>query len=149
MAVQCNTHLDNISLESLRQLLLPIILPPSSPRASFTNWGLSFHCVPQAVFVPENEFHCELILELARRQGRVVRAVGVGHSPSDIACTGDYMLRTDKLNKLLEVSKPFRICCCLISPTFQGLFSTFSRLTTIILFPRSTWRNDISSPSRE
>lgn len=47
---------------------------------------------------------CALILELARREGKTVRAVGVGHSPSDLACTNEYMLRTTKLDKVLEVS---------------------------------------------
>jgi L-gulonolactone oxidase len=56
------------------------------------------------VFEPETEYQCELILELARRQKKIVRAVGVGHSPSDLACTSDYMLRTEKLNRILEVN---------------------------------------------
>jgi len=56
------------------------------------------------VFEPENEFQCELVLELARREGKIVRAAGVGHSPSDLACTNEFMLRTEKLNRLLEVN---------------------------------------------
>ena len=50
-----------------------------------------------------NEWQCQLILELARREGRRVRFAGVGHSPSDLACTKEYMLRTTKLNRVLEV----------------------------------------------
>lgn len=75
-----------------------------SQRARFTNWGQTFHCTPLAIFEPENEFQCELILELARREGKVVRAVGVGHSPSDLACTNGFMLRTTKMNRVLEVN---------------------------------------------
>lgn len=37
-----------------------------------------------------------------------MRFAGVGHSPSDLACTADFMLRTVKMNKVLEVSS--RIC---------------------------------------
>ncbi|KAJ7768912.1 L-gulonolactone D-arabinono-1,4-lactone oxidase [Mycena metata] len=80
------------------------IAPSSSPRATFTNWGRTFSCRPLAIFEPKNEEQCELVLDLAWREGRVLRAVGVGHSPSDLACTGDFMLRTTKLNKLLEVN---------------------------------------------
>lgn len=93
-----------LPLHSLYRLLQPITLPPSSPRAKFTNWGQTYTCTPLVVFEPETEYQCELILELARREGKVVRAAGVGHSPSDLACTRGYLLRTDKLNSVVEVS---------------------------------------------
>lgn len=99
-----NPSLSRLSLRTLYDLLQPITLPGTSPRAKFTNWGLTFTCSPLAVFEPETQYHCELILELARREGRTVRAVGVGHSPSDLACTTGYMLRTEKLDKLVAVS---------------------------------------------
>ncbi|KAJ7151809.1 D-arabinono-1,4-lactone oxidase-domain-containing protein [Mycena crocata] len=85
-------------------ILASITVPSSSPRARFVNWGLTYHCNPLAIFEPENEDHCELILEFARREERVLKAVGVGHSPSDLACTGDFMMKMTKLNKLLEVN---------------------------------------------
>ncbi|KAF7351827.1 FAD-binding PCMH-type domain-containing protein [Mycena venus] len=85
-------------------ILASITIPSTSPRSKFVNWGLSYECQPLAIFEPENERHCELVLEFARREGRVLRAVGVGHSPSDLACTGDFMLKMTKLNKLLEVN---------------------------------------------
>ncbi|KAI0077661.1 L-gulonolactone/D-arabinono-1,4-lactone oxidase [Panus rudis PR-1116 ss-1] len=84
--------------------LRPITVPSSSPRSSFTNWGLSYTCKPLVVFEPESEEQCELILELARREGQKVRAAGVGHSPSDLACTSGYMVRTERLNRVLEVN---------------------------------------------
>ncbi|KAH0579407.1 hypothetical protein H2248_002268 [Termitomyces sp. 'cryptogamus'] len=90
----------DIPLKNLYQLLQPITLS----TASFNNWGQSFYCAPLAIFEPENEFQCELILELARREGRSVKAAGVGHSPSDLACTNEYMLRTTKFNRLLEIN---------------------------------------------
>ncbi|KAJ7768914.1 D-arabinono-1,4-lactone oxidase-domain-containing protein [Mycena metata] len=85
-------------------ILAAITVPSSSPRATFINWGRTFSCRPLAIFEPENEEQCELVLDLAKREKRVLRAVGVGHSPSDLACTGDFMLRTTKLNRLLEVN---------------------------------------------
>ncbi|KAI0789166.1 L-gulonolactone D-arabinono-1,4-lactone oxidase [Abortiporus biennis] len=96
--------LADIPLETLYNLLQPITLPASSPRATFTNWGLSYTCRPLAVFEPETEQQCELILELARREGRHVRAAGIGHSPSDLACTSEFMLRTERLDNILEVN---------------------------------------------
>jgi len=94
-------QLSSIPLAQLYDLLQPITVP-SQPK--FLNWSQTFACSPLAIFEPETEYQCELILELARREGKVVRAVGVGHSPSDLACTTGYMLRTTKLNRLLEVS---------------------------------------------
>ena len=92
-----------ISLQNLYHLLRPITVSPTSPKAKFTNWARTYHATPLAVFEPENDLQCELVLELARREGKVVRAVGDGHSPSDLACTNEFMLRTGKLNRLLEV----------------------------------------------
>lgn len=90
-----------IPLENLYKLLESVTVP--SEKARFTNWGQTFTCTPSAIFEPENEFQCELILELAKQEGKTVRVAGVGHSPSDLACTKEFMLRTTKLNRVLEV----------------------------------------------
>lgn len=86
-----------------------LIDPIRLPDTRFINWGRTFACAPLAIFEPESVDQCQLILELARRNRQVVRAVGVGHSPSDLACTSGYMLRTTKLNRLLEVRRSSRI----------------------------------------
>ncbi|KAJ8587958.1 L-gulonolactone D-arabinono-1,4-lactone oxidase [Rhizopogon salebrosus TDB-379] len=96
-------QLSTIDLAQLYDLLQPITVSNTSSNVKFANWSQTFTCSPLAIFEPETEYHCELILELARREGRVVRAVGVGHSPNDLACTTGYMLRTTKLNRLLEI----------------------------------------------
>ncbi|KAF5329244.1 hypothetical protein D9619_009035 [Psilocybe cf. subviscida] len=94
--------LGDIPLDNLYKQLEPITVP--TEKARFTNWGLSFTCKPCALFEPENDFQCELILELARRERKRIRVAGIGHSPSDLACTSEYMLRTTKLNRVLEVN---------------------------------------------
>ncbi|TFK37618.1 gulonolactone oxidase Lgo1 [Crucibulum laeve] len=104
MASQLTARPSDIPLQNLYNLLQPITISPRSPAATFSNWGQTFYCTPLAVFEPETEFQCELIVELARREGKVVRAVGVGHSPSDLACTNGFMMRTTKLNRVLEVN---------------------------------------------
>ncbi|KAJ7657913.1 D-arabinono-1,4-lactone oxidase-domain-containing protein [Mycena polygramma] len=68
------------------------------------NWARTFTCAPRAVFVPTTLHHCRLALELARRDHRVLRPVGIGHSPSDVACTNDYMLNMTRMNAVLEVN---------------------------------------------
>ncbi|KZT66748.1 L-gulonolactone/D-arabinono-1,4-lactone oxidase [Daedalea quercina L-15889] len=94
---------DTLPLDVLYALLEPITVPATHPRASFVNWGLTYACTPLAVFEPASPYQCELVFELARRERKTVRATGVGHSPSDLACTSGYMLRTEKLNKIIEV----------------------------------------------
>ena len=84
----------------------PYRIPPM-----FLNWAHTFHCDPLAIFEPDSVHECTALLDKARQHGKVLRAVGVGHSPSDLACTTGYMLRTTKLNRLLEVSVDPLIRC--------------------------------------
>ncbi|KIM41903.1 hypothetical protein M413DRAFT_445112 [Hebeloma cylindrosporum] len=102
MPSQLTARPSDIPLKNLYNLIEPITVP--SNRTRFTNWGQTFTCTPSAIFEPENEFQCELVLELARREGKTLRMAGVGHSPSDLACTDELMLRTTKLNRVLEVN---------------------------------------------
>lgn len=86
----------------LYDLIHPITLPPS--ESTFTNWGQTFSCTPLKVFKPENEEQCCIILEIARREGRRVRAAGVGHSPSDLACTEEFMVVMTGMRAILEIN---------------------------------------------
>ncbi|EJD42228.1 L-gulonolactone/D-arabinono-1,4-lactone oxidase [Auricularia subglabra TFB-10046 SS5] len=88
---------------SLSADALSALLEPITVRRPFRTWARTFGCTPLAVFEPETVRQCQLVLELARRRSRTVRVVGVGHSPSDVACTKEYMLCTTRMNKLLAV----------------------------------------------
>lgn len=101
------SDLSLLSTRSLYEALGEVTVPASSPHAAFANWAKTFVCRPLVIFVPRTVRQCALIFELARREGKTVRPVGVGHSPSDLACTDEYMLRTTKLDKILEVSLLF------------------------------------------
>ena len=122
MHSQLTAHPSDIPLKNLYNLLEAITVPSEDTR--FTNWGRSFACTPSAIFEPENEFQCELVLELARREGKTIRVAGVGHSPSDLACTSQYMLRTTKLNRILEVATidPSRFCVRLLYIVLLGQY---------------------------
>ncbi|KAM9063715.1 L-gulonolactone oxidase isoform 2-T3 [Sarcophilus harrisii] len=48
------------------------------------------------------------VLDLARKQNKRVKAVGGGHSPSDIACTDGFMIHMGKMNRILKVDKEKR-----------------------------------------
>lgn len=93
----------DISLDELYRLLRPVAVDGSSSAAVFQNWGRTFRCRPSSVFRPETEHQLELIVELARREKQTVRAVGIGHSPSDLACTSGYMIQMHRLDEIIEV----------------------------------------------
>lgn len=96
----------DIPLEELYRLLKPVTIDRSSSAAVFQNWGRTFACTPLCVFRPESEHHLELILQLARREEvHSVRAVGVGHSPSDLACTSGFMIQMNLLDNIIEVRR--------------------------------------------
>ncbi|XP_035827092.1 L-gulonolactone oxidase isoform X2 [Aplysia californica] len=45
------------------------------------------------------------IVDYAREKGKKVKVVGFGHSPSDIACTTDFMISLKRYNKVLKVDE--------------------------------------------
>ncbi|KAI9230477.1 MAG: D-arabinono-1,4-lactone oxidase-domain-containing protein [Piptocephalis tieghemiana] len=86
--------------------------PTSGPRPKrhvpFTNWAKTFHCIPACTFQPKTEEEVLQIIAQARQEGRRVRAVGSGHSPSDLTLTRDYLVKTDLLNRLISVDSSTR-----------------------------------------
>jgi FAD/FMN-containing dehydrogenase len=56
------------------------------------------------VFHPTTEIQCRQIVELARREGARVHPVGVGHSPSDLACTNGWLVRMAGMSGVVNVS---------------------------------------------
>lgn len=103
-----------MTVEQLYARLQPLTWPASP---TFWNWAKTFRCEPLVIFEPATPDDCRLILELARREQRRVRAAGVGHSPSDLACTTEFMLRTTKMNRLISVRLPASLC----SPFFRHI----------------------------
>ncbi|KAG8887889.1 D-arabinono-1,4-lactone oxidase [Tulasnella sp. 332] len=88
------------STSELSALLAPVTLPD----ASFANWAGTYKCRPQRTFMPTDSHQLPYIFELARRERTTVRAAGAGHSPSDLACTSGFMVRTDALDRVLEIN---------------------------------------------
>lgn len=81
-------------------------IQPIRHREQFQNWGQSARCQPLAVMRPNTEEEVQLVIELARRQGREIRCFGAGHSPSDLVCSSDYMMNLDRLSGLIKVTLP-------------------------------------------
>ncbi|KAF7373359.1 FAD-binding PCMH-type domain-containing protein [Mycena sanguinolenta] len=87
-----------------RTALVAALEPIAVTRPRWENWARTFQAIPRALFMPTSVHHCRIALELARRDHRVLRPVGIGHSPSDVACTRDYMLDMTRMNAVLEVN---------------------------------------------
>ncbi|KAI9238208.1 MAG: L-gulonolactone oxidase-like protein [Podila humilis] len=77
----------------------------STPKRTFENWARTFRCVPEQYYTPNTEAEIVKIIHLARILGKKVKAIGTGHSPSDLACTDGFMINTDKLDHLIEVDQ--------------------------------------------
>ncbi|KAG0065879.1 hypothetical protein BGZ89_007833 [Linnemannia elongata] len=77
----------------------------STPNKVFQNWAQTFRCVPEQYYTPTTEEEIIKIILLARISGKNVKAIGTGHSPSDLACTDGFMINTDKLNRLISVDE--------------------------------------------
>ncbi|BGP19796.1 hypothetical protein JCM10213_003105 [Rhodosporidiobolus nylandii] len=97
-----STSLDALSDADLRRLLSPYTTS-AGPALTFTNWATTFRSTTQAVFRPTEVEHVRWAVELARREGKELRAAGAGHSPSDIVCTDGYVLDLKGLKRVLDV----------------------------------------------
>jgi L-gulonolactone oxidase len=94
-----SSPLDNLDLA---ELLRPVTLT-QGPALTFRNWATTFRSITAATFRPETVEQVRWVVELARREGKELRAAGAGHSPSDIVCTEGYIVDLKGLNKVLEV----------------------------------------------
>ncbi|KAI8984386.1 L-gulono-gamma-lactone oxidase [Mycotypha africana] len=71
----------------------------------FQNWAKTFSCKPELLFTPTSEEQVKKIICLAKSLNKQVKVCGVGHSPSDLACTNGFMVDIGGMNKLLNVDK--------------------------------------------
>ena len=73
--------------------------------AEWTNWAGDQRCLPARIETPSGR--AELIEAVARAtaEGLTVRAVGHGHSFTDVACTGGVLLDMRRLSRVLDVDR--------------------------------------------
>jgi L-gulonolactone oxidase len=79
---------------------------PSDPHkraAGWRNWAGDERCHPAAVERPSSIQELSASIERAASAGLRVRAVGAGHSFSDIALSDGLLLRTDRLAGVLDI----------------------------------------------
>jgi len=71
----------------------------------FTNWAKTYSCHPELFFEPQNVEELAQIVKQAEKLKKRIKIVGFGHSPSDICCTDEFMVRLFKFDKILHVDK--------------------------------------------
>jgi FAD/FMN-containing dehydrogenase len=82
----------------LYSLLIPILI---NAQSDWTNWGNNQHCAPRTIFYPQTLSEVQEIIRDAHDNKCTVKAVGSGHSWTDLVCTDGYLINTDALNMLL------------------------------------------------
>ncbi len=72
---------------------------------TFINWARTFTSQARAACDPADEMEAARIVRQATAAGRRVRAVGAGHSWSDIAVPEDILLRLDRMRSVVSVDE--------------------------------------------
>ncbi len=70
---------------------------------NWSNWGNTQTCTPCKILYPETREEVQALIVEAVRQKVPLRAVGSGHSWSDVVCTNGYLVTTDRLNRILSI----------------------------------------------
>jgi FAD-linked oxidoreductase len=69
------------------------------------NWAGDQRCLPVRIERPGGRGELVETVQRAAEAGLTVRAVGAGHSFTDVACTGGVLLRMDRLDRVLGVDR--------------------------------------------
>ncbi|OCF44373.1 D-arabinono-1,4-lactone oxidase [Kwoniella heveanensis CBS 569] len=127
--------LSSVPTQTLQSALQEISIPTSSPKATFTNWAKTFKCQPQRVFAPTTRLQCRQIIELARREGARVHPVGVGHSPSDLACTNGWLVRMEGLTGTVKVNHEKHSATFLAGTTLHQVHASLAAASPPLALP--------------
>src|SRR5438105_9835777 len=71
----------------------------------WTNWGRNQTCAAEAVDHPADEAEVAAVVKAAAAAGQTVKAVGSGHSFTDVACTYGRRLELDRYGEVLSVDR--------------------------------------------
>ena len=74
-------------------------------QSSWTNWGRNQQCAAEVVDRPHEEADITASIKAAAAAGQTVKAVGSGHSFTDIACTYGRRLVLDRYDQVVSVDR--------------------------------------------
>ncbi len=69
---------------------------------NWKNWAGNQRCIV-TIATPHTVQELIAVVEQAKQEKKTIRPYGSSHSWSDIVCTSDYLINTDKLNKIIAV----------------------------------------------
>lgn len=73
--------------------------------ARWSNWGGNQRCAPAEVARPTTPGQLSAVVKAAAASGRTVKAVGSGHSFTDIACTSGVHVHLDGYDRILDIDR--------------------------------------------
>lgn len=73
--------------------------------ATWSNWAREQHCAPHSIERPAGEAELVEVIARAAASGLRVKAVGAGHSFTDIACTDGVMIDLSRMSSVLEADR--------------------------------------------
>jgi L-gulonolactone oxidase len=84
------------------------IQPDESSQKTFTNWAKIHSCTPKYYHQPSTEHEIIHVMQTALKSNEKIKVVGIGHSPSDIACTNDHMISLhEHYNRILMIDREY------------------------------------------
>src|SRR5207302_10109006 len=83
----------------------PALMAASASSTLWENWGGNQQCAAEAVDHPADEAELCASVKAAAAAGQPVKAVGSGHSFTDIACTYGRRLVLDRYSEILSVDR--------------------------------------------
>ncbi|KAL7423531.1 D-arabinono-1,4-lactone oxidase [Cryptotrichosporon argae] len=135
MSADAPDSLIALSDADIARELEPVSVPSDAARATFSNWADTFVCRPARVFEPTSVRQCRLIVELARRQGARVHPVGVGHSPSDLACTNGWLLRMTGVTGVTSIDHDKKTAIILGGTTLHQVHAALAAASPALAMP--------------
>ena len=72
---------------------------------TWSNWAGDQHCAPERIVRPADEAEISAAVAAASAAGQQVRAVGSGHSFTDIACTDGVLVDLSRMQRLIDVDR--------------------------------------------
>lgn len=75
--------------------------PFLSTKVLHKTWAGTFVCRPQAIFQPRTVEEIQELIVQAAAHGKTIMTVGLGHSPSDLTMTSEWLCNLDKFDKVL------------------------------------------------
>ncbi|KAF0424573.1 L-gulonolactone/D-arabinono-1,4-lactone oxidase [Gigaspora margarita] len=77
----------------------------SKHNVKIYNWAKTVYNTSELYFEPESEDDIKKIIELAKRNKKNIKVIGMVHSPSDLPFSDGYIISMNKLNRIIKVDQ--------------------------------------------